>query len=265
MLPDGNRQRQSPSVVALLGENFGPSPSVFEAELLEFSPQRGEPLLKRGNDVIADLGRREGYPVYKPTPTIDLIFGADDHLIGIAIHGDEALRLLDLLHQISDGHALVSIGGLGDRAQRCSNILPEAGWRQLSSDPRRLIDQAERLTRSRNGIGRTVFQRCGAPPRMQAGSLYPKARFAWPAVRKPPLSRHPALLRHDSPLEETGFEPSVPLGAVSRVRLALGVACLATFCTGEARLAARQSIAINRARHGLPPHGKLHALLKVGK
>jgi hypothetical protein len=79
---------------------------------------------------------------YKPTPTIDLISGADDHLIGIAIHGDEALRLLDLLHQISDGHALVSTGGLEDRAQRCSNILPEAGWRQLSSDPRRLIDQA---------------------------------------------------------------------------------------------------------------------------
>src|SRR6266446_7773028 len=131
-----------PSVVALLGENFGPSLSVFEAELLALCPQRGEPLLERGNDVIADLGRREGDPVYKPTPTIDLIFGADDHLIGIAIHSDEALRLLDLLHQISDGHALVSTGGLGDRAQRCSNILPEAGWRQLSSDPRRLIDQA---------------------------------------------------------------------------------------------------------------------------
>ncbi len=37
--------------------------------------------------------------------------------------------------------SLVSIGGLGDRAQRCSKILPEAGWRQLN-DPRRLIDQA---------------------------------------------------------------------------------------------------------------------------
>jgi hypothetical protein len=42
--------------------------------------------------------------------------GADDHLIGIAIHGDEALRLLDLLHQIIDGHGFVSIGGLNDRA-----------------------------------------------------------------------------------------------------------------------------------------------------
>jgi hypothetical protein len=36
-------------------------------------------------------------------------------LIGVAIHGDEALRLLDLLHQIIDGHGFVSIGGLNDR------------------------------------------------------------------------------------------------------------------------------------------------------
>jgi hypothetical protein len=33
---------------------------------------------------------------------------ADDHLIGIAIHGDEAFGLFDLLHQIIDGHGLVS-------------------------------------------------------------------------------------------------------------------------------------------------------------
>jgi hypothetical protein len=33
----------------------------------------------------------------KPTPAIDLIFGAYDHFIGIAIYGDKALRLLDLL------------------------------------------------------------------------------------------------------------------------------------------------------------------------
>jgi hypothetical protein len=63
-------------------------------------------------DLVADLGRREGGSVYKPTPTIDFILGTDDHLIGIAIHGDEALGLLDLLHQISDGHDLVSIGGI---------------------------------------------------------------------------------------------------------------------------------------------------------
>jgi hypothetical protein len=49
---------------------------------------------------------------YEAGPTIDFILGADDHLIGIAIHGDEASRLLDLLHQIIDGHGLVSIGGL---------------------------------------------------------------------------------------------------------------------------------------------------------
>jgi hypothetical protein len=64
----------------------------------------------------ANLGRREGGSVYEATPTIDFILGADDHLIGIAIHGDKALGLLDLLHQIIDGHGLVSIGGLSDRA-----------------------------------------------------------------------------------------------------------------------------------------------------
>ena len=88
-------------------------------------PQRGEPLLERGNDVIADLGRREGDPIYKPTPTIDLIFGADDHLIGIPIHGDEALRLLDLSHQIIGGHGLVSVGGLSK--------LTVIGWVNRSS------------------------------------------------------------------------------------------------------------------------------------
>jgi hypothetical protein len=83
---------------------------------MEFCPQRGEPLRERRNDVIADPGRREGDPVYEPTPTIDLILGADDHFIDFAIHCDEALRLLDLLRKISNGHPLVSVGGLGDRA-----------------------------------------------------------------------------------------------------------------------------------------------------
>jgi hypothetical protein len=46
---------------------------------------------------------------------------ADDHFIGIAIHGDEALGLFDLLHQITDGHGLVSIDGLSDRALRRLN------------------------------------------------------------------------------------------------------------------------------------------------
>jgi hypothetical protein len=53
-----------------------------------------------------DLGRREGGSVYKPTPTIDLILRADDDFIGIAIHGDEALGFLNLLHQFVDGHGL---------------------------------------------------------------------------------------------------------------------------------------------------------------
>jgi hypothetical protein len=87
-------------------------PLVFGAEFLELCPHR--------RDLVANLGRREDGSVYKPTPTIDFILaptidfilGADDHLIGIAIHGDEALGLLDLLHQIRDSHGLVSIGGI---------------------------------------------------------------------------------------------------------------------------------------------------------
>jgi len=37
--------------------------------------------------------------------------GADDHLIGIAIHSDEALGLLDLPHKIIDGLGVLSIDG----------------------------------------------------------------------------------------------------------------------------------------------------------
>src|SRR5207245_1639821 len=66
-------------------------------------------------------------------PTIDFILGADDHLFGIAIHGDEALGLLDLLHQIRDGHGLVSIGGLSDRALR--RFKPSCGC-YIGSKPR---------------------------------------------------------------------------------------------------------------------------------
>jgi len=37
--------------------------------------------------------------------------GADDHLIGIAIHSGEALGLLDLPHKIIDGLGVLSIDG----------------------------------------------------------------------------------------------------------------------------------------------------------
>jgi hypothetical protein len=75
---------------------------VFDAEFLELCPHRRKPTLEDIDDLAANLGRREGGSVYKPT--IDFVLGADDHLIGIAIHGDEALGLLDLLHQIRNGH-----------------------------------------------------------------------------------------------------------------------------------------------------------------
>ena len=65
-------------------------------------------------DSVASLGLGESGSVYEPTPGIDFILGADDHFIGIAIHGDETLSLLDLPHQIIGGHGLVSIGGLSD-------------------------------------------------------------------------------------------------------------------------------------------------------
>src|SRR6516225_3732304 len=58
------------------------------------------------DDLTADLGRREGGSVYKPTPTVDLILRADDDFIGIAIHGDKALGFLNLLHQFVDCHGL---------------------------------------------------------------------------------------------------------------------------------------------------------------
>jgi hypothetical protein len=88
---------------------------------LERCPYRRKSALENIDNLIANLGRREGGSVYEPTPAIDLIFGADDHLIGIAIHVDEALGLFDQLHQIIDGHDLVSIVGRSDRALRCSN------------------------------------------------------------------------------------------------------------------------------------------------
>lgn len=44
-----------------------------------------------------------------------------DELVDERIHGDEALGLFDLLHQIIDGHGLVSIDGLSDRALRRLN------------------------------------------------------------------------------------------------------------------------------------------------
>jgi hypothetical protein len=63
-------------------------PLVFDAEFLELCPHGRKPTLEDIDDLVANLGRREGGSVYKPTPTIDFILGADDHLIGIAIHGD---------------------------------------------------------------------------------------------------------------------------------------------------------------------------------
>jgi hypothetical protein len=74
------------------------------AELLELCSQRRKSALEDIDNMIADLGRREGGSVYKSTPTIDWILCADDHLIGIAICSDEALGFLNLLQQVIDVH-----------------------------------------------------------------------------------------------------------------------------------------------------------------
>jgi hypothetical protein len=81
---------------------------VFGTKLLELCPHRRKPTLEDADDLGANLGCRKTGSVYKSTPAINFILRADDHLIGIAIHGDEALGLFELLHQIIDGHGLVS-------------------------------------------------------------------------------------------------------------------------------------------------------------
>jgi hypothetical protein len=96
---------------------------LFDAELLKLCPHGRKPTLENADDPVANLGRREGGSVYESTPTIEFILGTDDHLIGIAIHSDEALGLLDLLHQIIDGHRLVSIGGPGGRVYFPRSVL----------------------------------------------------------------------------------------------------------------------------------------------
>jgi len=72
-----------------------------------------KPPLEDTDDLIADLGGHEDGSVYKPTPTINLILGADDYFTSIAIHADEALGFLTLLHQILDGHGQVSVSPEG--------------------------------------------------------------------------------------------------------------------------------------------------------
>jgi hypothetical protein len=66
------------------GQSSG-SPLLFGAELLELRPHCRKPALEDADDPVANLGRRERGSVYEATPTINLIFGTDDHLIGIAI------------------------------------------------------------------------------------------------------------------------------------------------------------------------------------
>src|SRR5467141_1596016 len=61
-------------------------PLVVGAEFLELCPHRRQPALEDTDDLVANLGRRESGSVYKPTPTVDFVLSAADHLFGIAIH-----------------------------------------------------------------------------------------------------------------------------------------------------------------------------------
>jgi hypothetical protein len=79
-------------------------PVIFGAKCFSLCPHRRKPALEDIYDCVADLGRRKDGSIYKPTPAVDLIFGAHDHFIGITIHGDEALGFLNLLDQLVDGH-----------------------------------------------------------------------------------------------------------------------------------------------------------------
>jgi hypothetical protein len=79
-------------------------PVIFGAKFFSLCPHRRKPALEDIYDCVADLGRRKDGSIYKPTPAVDLIFGAHDHFIGITIHGDEALGFLNLLDQLVDGH-----------------------------------------------------------------------------------------------------------------------------------------------------------------
>ena len=100
----------------------GPSsafPVIFAAAFFELCTHCCKPVLEDIDDRFADLGRRKGGSVYEPTPTIDFIFGADDHFTGVAIHPDKALGFLNPLHQIVDAHGL----GLHWRSQ-VSNLAP---------------------------------------------------------------------------------------------------------------------------------------------
>jgi hypothetical protein len=113
-------------------------PMAFDTEFLELCPHRRKPPLEDTDDLIADLGGREDDSVYKPTPSVNLILGADDYFTSIAIYADEALGFLNLLHQIRDGLGQVSICSLSDRALRHLNRnIPALGWVSRDKNPAR--------------------------------------------------------------------------------------------------------------------------------
>src|ERR1700730_13818297 len=123
-------------------------PVIFAAAFFELCTHCCKPVLEDIDDRFADLGRRKGGSVYEPAPTIDFIFSADDHFIGVAIHPDKALGFLNPSHQIVDAHGL----GLHWRPQR-SNLRTTS----VVSSVTQTLPRASIVTRLR-GSSSVVFR-----------------------------------------------------------------------------------------------------------
>src|SRR5260370_39288589 len=81
-------------------------PVIFAAAFFELCTHCCKPGLEDIDDRFADLGRRKGGSASEPKPTIDFIFGADDHFVGIAMHPAETPRSLDSAQQSGDDHGV---------------------------------------------------------------------------------------------------------------------------------------------------------------
>jgi hypothetical protein len=106
-LTHGFRRTEGCSLSSLAGTQARPTLGSCIAHLPEVCPYSHKSALEDADDLVANLGLGESDSVYEPAPGIDFILGADDHFIGTAIDGDQALRFLNLVHHIIDSHELI--------------------------------------------------------------------------------------------------------------------------------------------------------------
>jgi hypothetical protein len=103
-------------------------PLILGAELLELCPHCRKSALEEADDLVSNLGRRKSCSVYESTPTIDFVLRANDYLIGIVIHGDEALGLRVSAHRVENGLVFLSAPAhrefLTIRAAAISSLVP---------------------------------------------------------------------------------------------------------------------------------------------